>query len=60
MPQNEYLIGYADDIEAVIIARGVVVAQKILNQVMRKVIIRMDEHGLSLSTEKTEIVLLIR
>lgn len=60
MPENTSLIGYADDIVAVIIARNTEEAQRRLNQVMIRVKSWLDTHGLSLATEKTEIVLLTR
>jgi hypothetical protein len=51
-------VGYADDIAAVIVARDVQRAQWKLNQLMRLVSGWMEEHGLSLATEKTEIVMM--
>lgn len=60
MPDNTHLVGYADDIAAVITARNVEEAQRKLNQVMLRTSSWLRAHGLSLATEKTEIVLLTR
>lgn len=60
MPEDTFLVGYADDIAAVITARDTEDAQRRLNQVMRRVCTWVGDHGLSLATEKTEIVLLTR
>lgn len=60
MPDDTFLVGYADDIAAVITARDTEDAKRRLNQVMRRVHKWMEDHGLSLAMEKTEIVLLTR
>lgn len=60
MPDDTFLVGYADDIAAVIIARNAQEAQRRLNQVMIRTSSWLDTHGLSLAKEKTEIVLLTR
>lgn len=60
MPEGAFLIGYADDIAVVIVARDTDGARRRLNQVMRRVFSWLEEHGLSLAAEKTEIVLLTR
>lgn len=60
MPENTFLVAYADDIAAVITARDTDDAQRRLHQVMRRVYSWMEDHGLMLATEKTEIVLLTR
>lgn len=60
MPDDTLLDGYADDVAAVILARDIHQAQLKLNQVMRRVTRWMKEHGLSLATEKTEIVILTK
>ena len=58
MPDDTFLVAYADDLAAVITARDAEEAQRMLNQVMRRVRIWMEEHGLTLAMEKTEICLL--
>lgn len=60
MPENSFLVGYADDVAAVITARDTESAQRTLNQVMRKTMSWMEDHGLALATEKTEVVLLTK
>lgn len=60
MPNGTYLSGYADDIIAVIVARDIEQIQWKLNQVMRRVTRWMEDHGLELAMEKTELVLITR
>lgn len=60
MPPDIFLVGYADDIAAVIVAPNTDDAQKILNEVKRRVGFWLEEHYLDLATENTEIVLLTR
>lgn len=60
MPDGTFLVGYADDVAAVITARSIELAQLRLNQVMRRVSGWMDDHRLQLALEKTEIVILTR
>jgi hypothetical protein len=60
MPDDTFLVGYADDIAAVITARDTGDIQRKLNQVMRRIGSWLNNHGLSLATEKTELVLLTR
>lgn len=60
MPDETLLVGYADDVAALIAARDVELAQLKLNQVMRTVNNWMEEHGLSLALNKTEIVILTK
>uniref|UniRef100_A0A0A9Z5Y1 Reverse transcriptase domain-containing protein n=1 Tax=Lygus hesperus TaxID=30085 RepID=A0A0A9Z5Y1_LYGHE len=60
MPEGVFLVGYADDIVAVIRARTLELLQLKLNQTMRRVIRWMESRSLSLATQKTEIVLLTR
>lgn len=60
MPEDSYLVGYADDIAAVITARDTEAAQRKLNQVMIRAQAWMFEHGLSLAAEKTELIVLTR
>lgn len=60
MPQDTFLVGYADDIAAVISARDTEEAERKLKQVMIRVKTWMDSHGLSLATQKTELLLLTR
>nr|AMS38369.1 hypothetical protein [Bactrocera tryoni] len=58
MPDESYLIGYADDIAAVITARDTEEARRKLNQVMIRTQAWLDSHNLQLATEKTELLLL--
>lgn len=58
MPTNSHLVGYADDIAALITARDATEAQQKLNEVMLRTQAWLDKHGLSLATEKTEIIFL--
>lgn len=60
IPEDTLLVGYADDVAAVIIARDMQDAQRKLNQIMRRVSRWLHDHGLNLATEKTELVLLTR
>ncbi|XP_046837589.1 uncharacterized protein LOC124432621 [Vespa crabro] len=60
IPGGAFLIGYADDIVVVITARDTEGAQLLLNQFMRRVISRMEDHGLYLAAQKTEVVLLTK
>ena len=60
MPEGCFLIGYADDVAAVISARDVDAAQMRLGQVMPRVRGWMSERGLELALTKTEIVLLTK
>lgn len=58
--ENSFFIGYADDIAAVIEARNVEQAIHILNVVMGNVTMWMENHGLSLAMEKTDILIITR
>lgn len=60
MPEETRMVGYADDVVALIAARTFELAQLKLNQVMRKVNRWMSDHGLSLAVAKTEIVILTK
>lgn len=60
MPDDCYLVGYADDIAAVINARDTDSARRKLNQVMIRTQTWLDSHGLTLAAEKTELILLTR
>ena len=60
MPDGTFLVGYADDIVAVITGRNVEIAQMLLNQVMRRIRSWMNDHGLDLALAKTEIVLITK
>ena len=55
---SPYLVAYADDVVAIIIALNTEFAQPKLNQVMRRASGWLDERGLQLATQKTEIVVL--
>ncbi|KAJ8971898.1 hypothetical protein NQ317_000002 [Molorchus minor] len=60
VPTNTFLVGYADDIAAVVVARDIEEAQNGLNQVMRRAGEWLEDHGLSLAREKTELLLLTK
>lgn len=60
MPADTFLVGYADDIAAVIRARNTAEAQGKLRQVMIRTSAWLSEHGLQLATHKTELLLLTR
>ena len=50
---------YADDIVSVISACGIKDARRKLNQVMIRTQIRLEDHGLELAKDKTEVILMI-
>lgn len=60
MPEEVRLVGYADDVAALVAARNVELAQSKLNRVMVRVNAWMSEHNLSLALDKTEIVILTK
>lgn len=60
MPADTFLVGYADDIAAVIKARDTNEAQMKLRQVMIRTRTWLKDHGLELATQKTELLLLTR
>ena len=57
MPDGCFLIGYADDVTALISASDVEAAQLRLGQIICRVRQWMLDHGLELAMAKTEIVL---
>lgn len=60
MPADTFLVGYADDIAAVIKARSTAEAQGKLRQVMIRTRAWLSAHGLELAMHKTELLLLTR
>ncbi|KRK05561.1 uncharacterized protein Dyak_GE27431 [Drosophila yakuba] len=60
MPDDTFLVGYADDIVAVITARNTEYAQRKLTQVMTRVKRWLNSHDLKLADEKTELLLVTR
>ncbi|CAB0007882.1 unnamed protein product [Nesidiocoris tenuis] len=60
MPEEVTLVGYADDVAAVILGRTLESAQIKLERVMRRVGEWMSDHGLSLALQKTEVVIITR
>ena len=58
MPPDTYLVGYADDVAAVIIGRDLEYGQRKLNQVMLRIKEWLDSYGLKLATEKTEFIMI--
>ncbi|KAH8375738.1 hypothetical protein KR093_008377, partial [Drosophila rubida] len=59
-PDDCNLVGFADDIAAIIKARDMTEAQRKLNQVMMRAMAWFKTHGLKLATEKTEIIILTK
>ena len=60
MPPDTYLVGYADDIAAIIAGRDIEEIHRKLNQVMIRTKAWLDDHYLTLATEKTELVIIAR
>lgn len=60
MPENVTLVGCADNVTLLITAQDVELIQLKLNQVLRRVDRWLETHGLSLTLEKTEIVILAK
>ncbi|KRK05526.1 uncharacterized protein Dyak_GE29138 [Drosophila yakuba] len=60
MPDDTFLVGYADDIVAVITARNTEYAQHKLTQVMTRVKKWLNSHDLKLADEKSELLLVTR
>lgn len=60
MPPEAYLVGYADDIAAVIPGRDMEEVERKLNQVMIRTKAWLDSRGLNLATEKTELMIITR
>lgn len=60
MPRDSFLVGYADDIAAVIKGRNVEDVTRKLRQVMIRVKTWLGSRGLQLATQKTELLLLTR
>ncbi|GJQ66912.1 hypothetical protein Trydic_g7931 [Trypoxylus dichotomus] len=53
---NSYLVGYPNDLAAVIVARYTEDGQRILNQFLRRVTIWMKQRSLQLATQKTDLL----
>ena len=60
MPPDTYLVGYADDIAAVIAGHDIEEIQRKLNQVMIRTKAWLDDHYLKLATEETELVIITK
>ena len=60
MPEDTFLVGYADDIVAVIRGRNTDEVQRILRQVMMRTKSWLQSHGLQLAMHKTELLLLTK
>lgn len=58
--EETLLVGYVDDVAAVIVARDVEMVLLKLNEAMRTINGWMTDHGLSLVLRKTEIVILTK
>ena len=60
MPEESRLVGYADDVAALVAGRTVEQAQSRLGILMRRVSGWMTTHGFNLALEKTEVVILTK
>lgn len=60
LPHDTFLVGYADDIAAVIMARDVEDAKRKLRQVIIRTRTWLDAHGLQLAAHKTELLILTK
>lgn len=60
MPTGTFLVGYADDVAAVITARNTEEAERRLRQVMIRTTTWLNTHGLQLAIQKTEVLLLTK
>ena len=58
LPEESMLVGFTDDVAALIERRDIELAQLKLNRVIWAVNVWMTRHGLSLALNKTEIVVL--
>lgn len=58
MPEGTFLVGYADDIAAVITARNTEEAQRKLRRLMLRTKTWLDSSGLDLAMHKTELLLI--
>ena len=58
MPEGTFLVGYADDIAAVITARNTEEVQRKLRRVMLRTKTWLDSHGLDLVMHETELLLI--
>ena len=59
MPEGTFLVGYRDDIAAVITARNTEEAHRKLRRVMLRTKTWLYSHGLDLAMYKTELLLII-
>lgn len=60
LPDGCYLVGYADDIAIVITGRDEIDIQRKLNLIMILIRRWLNDHGLELAAEKTELIFLTR
>lgn len=60
LPKEAFLVGYADDVAAVVSARTIEKATDVAQKVMSIIKNWMNLHGLELAEEKTEVVILSR
>lgn len=59
-PEETFLVGYADDVAAVVFARSVEQAQRRIAVIIDKVRGWLTDHGLQLAAQKTEVVVITR
>ena len=60
MPDGAYLVGYADDVDAIIVARNVEEAKRKVNQVIIRTKSWFEDKRLKFVTKKTELIFLTR
>ena len=60
MPEDIFLVGYVDDIVAVIKSRNTEEVKHRLRQVMMRTKSLLETHGLQMAMHKTELLLLTR
>lgn len=60
LPEGCYLVGYADDIAIVITGKNHQEIQEKLTKVMARIRTWLNDHGLDLAAEKTEIIFLTK
>ena len=59
MPDGAYVFEYADDVAAIIVVRNIEEAKRKVTQMIRTKS-RLEDQGLKLATEKTELIFLTK
>ena len=60
MPDGAHLVGYADDVAAIIVVQNVEKAKKEVSQVIIRMKSWLEDKGLKLANEKTALIFLTR